>query len=944
VVTILFADVVGSTTIAEQMDPEEWTRIMNGAYEALLPAVRRNGGTVGRLTGDGLLAFFGAPTAHEDDPLRAVQTAQELLDAARFYQKQIKAHGNVDFAVRVGVNTGPVIVGTVGGDPMHEYTAMGDAVNVAARLQGLAEPDSVLVAENTRRLVASHVEVRDLGWVAVKGKSRKVRAYRLLALRQSRPRGEAPRSLRSVLVGREPEMAALRVCLDEAAGGQGLVAAITGEAGIGKSRLLEELREEARQRQVLWLEGRTLFFGKGMSYWPFRELLRQAAGIGPQDHEDRAWQRLTEAVHEVFGDPEDPSRQGSPAPGSATAAEILPYLATLLALPVPAEHLDRIRFLDAEALRRQVFLATRRFFGQLAMRQTTVLAIEDLHRGDESSLRLLEYLLGLAESTPLLFCVTSRTEAGTTISRLLQGTAERYPERYREIQLRPLSPSQSAALLRNLLGAPGLPAAMQQLIVAKAGGNPHFMEEVLRTLIDSGALARAHGSGPWRATGSIDSLVIPNTIQALVAARLDRLDEGARRVLRYASVIGRSFHRRVLEMVAGSDESLCARLEVLEETQLIQAKSPSTEEEFTFRNALVQEIAYDGILLAQRQGLHAAVAQAIETLFPERREELAGVLAYHYARAQRWDRALDYLVRAGDQAGGMAADAEALLLYEQALEAYAHAFRDRWEPLQRARLERKIGEALFRRGSNEQALGNLRRALAVLGQSFPENSRQVRREIARELTVQGLHRLLPQFLVRPRVGPDDPVVAEVIRIYRVVAWIDTYTNIGRLFWLTLRGLNLSQARGYALGAAQGGSALGYALDVLGAYRSARRYHERAAALAERTGHAGAIGLAYLTLGHHYYCAGQLPAAIAHCSTAGRAYRQAGDLHGWGSATQIVAYALAYQGRLEDSAGSAQELVRLGEEGDERQVWGWGLAALGAAEWRLGRLEPAAAHL
>ncbi|MBN1836872.1 MAG: AAA family ATPase, partial [Spirochaetales bacterium] len=648
VVTILFADVVGSTTLAERMDPEQWTRLMNGAYEALLPPVRRHGGTVARLMGDGLLAFFGAPTAHEDDPLRALRAAQELVASARSYARKIKTDRDVEFAVRVGVNTGTVIVGSVGGEPMREYTAMGDAVNVAARLQSLAEPNSVLVAERTHELIADHVEVRDRGWFTVKGKSRKVRAFRLLAVRAPRPTDRGMGALRSPLVGRQDEQATLRACLEEAQQGRGSIVAITGEAGIGKSRLLQEFREEAGRRQALWLEGGTASAERRISYWPFRRLLRQAAGIGPEDDEPTAWERLAEAVNDLFGPGSGPAGTRSRPAGLPDPQEVLPYLGTLLALKMTDEQAERARYLDAEALRHQIFLAARRFFERIASRQVTVLAVEDLHWADESSLRLLEYLLGLVESTPLVFCLTSRVEAPETPARVLQGAARRYGQRFRELPLLPLTAAQSGVLLRNLLGAPGLPASLQQLITAKAGGNPRFMEEVLRSLVDSGGILRTSGTGEWRAARAIDSLAIPNTLQALVAARLDRLDEGVRRVLRIASVIGRSFDRRVLEAVAGNPglpgnggngESLHSLLRTLEQGELIEPRGAAAGGQYLFRHALVQEITYNGILLSQRRELHASVARVMERLFPERREELAGVLAYHYARAEAWDQA-----------------------------------------------------------------------------------------------------------------------------------------------------------------------------------------------------------------------------------------------------------------------------------------------------------------
>jgi predicted ATPase len=602
---------------------------------------------------------------------------------------------------------------------------------------------------------------------------------------------------------------------------------------LGPSRAASDaLTSDSPTPDLIWLEGRTLSFGQTISYWPFQEILWRYAGISEEDSEADAWHKLESRVNALFAE---------------QTPEILPYLATLLTLEVRDEYVERVKYLDGEAMGRQIFLASRRFFERLAQEQPLVLVFEDLHWVDESSALLLEHLLPLVERVELLIVGVGRPHRQTPAARLQEVAGRDLPNRYIEIHLTPLSQADSAQLVRNLLAIEDLPSRVREMIVRKAEGNPFYLEEIIRTLIDASAVVYEPTTGRWRATAQIETITIPDTVQGVIMARVDRLGEDVRQALRTASVVGRSFLYRVLRAVADADRQLDRHLAELQEIQFIREKQRVPELEYIFKHALAQEATYESILLQKRRDLHARVGQAIEALFADRLEEFYGLLAYHYARAETWEKAQEYLLKAGDQAGRIAADAEALAHYRQAMVAYGRAFGDEWDPVQRAALERKMGEALFRRGAHAQMLDHLQRALAYLGRLLPTSRWGVRLAILREIVQQIGHRLLPGLLLRRAGGPVSPAVEEEIHVYACIGWISLLMDPERFLLATLKTLNVSERSGFSYGVATGSSGLGVMMDLIPVFWLAEGYHRRAVALAEQIQNSSALGLAYLSL-------------------------------------------------------------------------------------------------
>ena len=411
-----------------------------------------------------------------------------------------------------------------------------------------------------------------------------------------------------------------------------------------------------------------------------------------------------------------------------------------------------------------------------------------------------------------------------------------YAERATEIALQPLSPAESETLVRNLVDLDDLPPGLRDLILAKAEGNPFFVEEIVRSLIDLGGLVRDRSTDGYRVTERATAISLPDTLVGVIMARVDRLDEDLKQVLRLASVIGRSFFYRLLAAISEAERELDESLAGLQARELVLERARDPELEYVFKHALVQEATYESILKQRRRELHGKVARSIELLFADRLEDFSGLLAYHYTQAEDWEKAQEYLFKAGDQAGSIAADAEALEHYERAMAAYTQAFGDSWEPVQRATLERKIGEALYRRGEHERAREHLIRALATLGRPFPATPGAMRRALVGQLVRQVLHRLFPWF--QPRPMPADAVRAteERCRVYYALAWIGAFGGT-QTAWLlaVLLCLNEGERAGLGWAASWGSSWIAMALHTVPSPRLFRAYIRRARVLAEQGG-------------------------------------------------------------------------------------------------------------
>jgi class 3 adenylate cyclase/tetratricopeptide (TPR) repeat protein len=662
IVTMLFSDVKGSTPMAERLDPEEVLEIMDGAFDVLIEPITRYEGALARLMGDGILAFFGAPIAHEDDAERACRAALEILEGAQRYAARLEEERAIaGFNVRVGIHTGLVVVGEVGSDLRVEYTAMGEAVNLASRMEEAAEPGTVLITEDTHRLIAALFETEALGPVQVRGKAEPVPVYRVLAplVVAGKPRGIA--GLESPLVGRDAEVQALREVLERLQAGVGGIVTIVGEAGIGKSRLVAELQKAATPLGVRWVEGRCLSYGESMAYLPWVDMLHGLLGMSVGDAPTEVRDSLRRFVGTLCTNHFD---------------EVYPYLGRMMSLPLEQEVEERLEALEPQGLKVLTFRAVERVLGAGTREAPLVLVCEDLHWADASSLELLEQVLALTDRASLLLMCAFRPYRDHGCWGIRETASRLYPHRHTSLFLNTLSASDSEILVGNLLEVEALPRPLRERILEHAEGNPFYVEEVIRSLIDSGAIVYAEPMEQWQATRRVEDIAIPDTLQGVLTARIDRLEEEVRRVLRMASVVGRIFVYRVLAAIAGEQgprlaetpRELHTHLLTLQREEMIRERARVPELEYIFKHHLTQEAAYNGLLRRERRRFHRQVAEALKRLFPDRIEEQLGLLAYHWEAAGEREQAVEYLRRAGEQAAAQYATAEAVSYFSRALD------------------------------------------------------------------------------------------------------------------------------------------------------------------------------------------------------------------------------------------------------------------------------------
>ncbi len=628
-ITALFADVVGSTTLAEALDDAEVKLVMADAIARIVGEIERFGGYVKDLAGDGVLAFFGAPVASEDDAERALLAGLAIVESMGGYAAEVeRGWGIGGFGVRVGVTTGPVVVGALGAGERVEYAAFGDTVNTAARLQGAAEPGAILVDSTTHRLAEALFEWGEPTEHELKGKAEPVVAHRPLQARPDAIKQRGVIGVETPLIGRDRELARVREAIEGVAAGRGGVLVVMGEAGIGKSRLLADARADY---DGLWLEGRCVSYGESLPYWPFRDLLREWLGAALDDPELRVRVSLKRALGDLFG---------------ARESEIYPYLCALLGVAPEPEVAARLAELSPEALQYRTFEVVEELLAALAQDSPLVVLLEDLHWADATSVQLVEQLLPIAERAAVLLVVAQREERDHPSWHVRELAAREVPHLYAEIALESLSGDAERTLLRAVVGAGTLPDDLEDRVLEAAEGNPFYLEELVSSLVEVGALARQDDG--WRFDHDVP-VEVPATVERVVLARIDRLEPGFHDVLTSASALGRHFGLPLLEAVVDGESAEHA-LHELQRLDFLRVTRRWPQPEYRFKHALIQESAYRTLLPDRRRALHRAAAEWLERQYDGADSEVLGLLAHHWLAAEDEEKAIAYLARAGDRA------------------------------------------------------------------------------------------------------------------------------------------------------------------------------------------------------------------------------------------------------------------------------------------------------
>ncbi len=631
IVTALFADVVGSTALAERLGPEEVRLVLGEAISRCIGIVESYGGAINNLAGDSLLALFGAPVAHENDPERAVRAALEIITVASEYADDVRRGWGVEnFAMRAGVHTGEVVVGQVGAGSRIEYGVSGDTVNTAARLQSAAEPGTVLISETTQRQLDPLFDWAAPRTLQLRGKAEPVIAHAVIRLREGAPSNQPA----SPLVGRERELTEAHEMIRGLAAGRGGILFILGEPGIGKSRLASELRQiSSTESGCEWLDGRCVSYGQSLPYWPYRDMLRNWLEVTAADPEIKLRITLRRKTEELF-------------PGRVL--EVYPYLATIVGLNLEADAAARLAPLSPESLQYRTFEVFSELLAMMAKSRPVVVAIDDLHWADPTSLALTERLFDLIEDAPVLLTIGQRPETDHPSWQLKEKAAREYRHRFHELPLQPLAMRSEGELLTALIGKDALPQEFADRLLGYAEGNPFYLEQMVRSLIDRGTLAREDGH--WRLAPSA-SLEIPETLEGVILARIDRLQPEWRNMITSASVLGRTFGLQLLQAVTG-DDLLTVRKTVhhLLRLDLLREEAAGQQPVYSFKHALIQDTAYRTLLAGQRSSLHRRAAEWFESFYQDRPERAYGLIAHHWRAAGDSTKAIQYLRLAGDKA------------------------------------------------------------------------------------------------------------------------------------------------------------------------------------------------------------------------------------------------------------------------------------------------------
>ena len=641
-VTVLFADVSGFSSLSERLDPEDVHALINHAFELMLAEVHAYEGTVNQFLGDGLMALFGAPVAHEDHAQRAAHAALGMQQALARYREELQRERGIDFRVRLGLNTGLVVVGAIGDNLRMDYTAVGDTTNTAARMQQLAEPGQILVAESSQRLIAPYFQLSQRGTFRVKNREQPVATWELHQPRPgvSRLAARAAHGL-SPFVGRDDALAELERAWAAARAGRGQVAFVVGDAGIGKSRLLFELQHRIGDAAT-WIQGDCISYGQSIPFLPVAAMLKRNFGLADDDREVDVIAKIERGCAFLASD----------------APTVEPFLRYLLSVD-PGD--PAIARMDPAQRRAQIVAALHRLTAAGSRRRPIVLVVEDAHWIDSAT---EDYLKSLVDSIPGL--------AALLILTYRPFYQQPFGDRtyFWRLALQPVEEAAALRIVQATLAVEELPAELVAAIAGKAEGNPFFLEELGRALVETGAVHAAEGRLTLTQPAAL--LAVPETVQDVIAARLDRLAEAQKRTVQTASVIGRAFALSLLRRVSDVQSQLEQSLAELKRIEVIYERLGAQDLEYVFRHALTQDVAYGSMLQSERRRLHALIGAAIEEVHAERLDERTEELVYHFTRGEVWHKVVPYAREAAERAAALCVDDRAVGFYETALQALRH--------------------------------------------------------------------------------------------------------------------------------------------------------------------------------------------------------------------------------------------------------------------------------
>jgi len=622
-VSVLFSDMSGYTAMSERLDPEEVKEITSRIFGEISQIVSKYDGFIEKFVGDAVMALFGVPKAHEDDPVRAIRAAREIHDLVHAMSPEVEEKVGKPLSMHTGINTGLVVTGEVNLEKGTHGVA-GDTINLAARLSSLAKADEIIVGPDTYHQAEGYFAFEALEPTKVKGKAEPIQIYKALSPKEQPTTTHRHQGLRADLVGREVELAQLGEAAQKLRQGKGAVFSICGETGTGKTRLIEEFKATLDLKEIQWHQGQAYAYSQNTPYFPLIDLFSRAFQIKDGDAPERVREKVESGVESLVGKRED----------------IIPYVGNLYALSYP-----EVEGVSPEFWKARLQETVQAILSELAQRAPTVICLEDLHWADPSSMALLRFLLSGFRYPALFLCVYRPTFSLFT-SHQLSGLGMQH----QEIQLHDLSPSEAQIMVESLLKTKTIPQELRRFIQENVEGNPFYLEEVINALIESGTLTRDNGA--WSLSRPISPSEMPSTIHGIISARLDHLERESKRILQEASVIGRAFLYEILKRCTQLKEQLDRHLTGLERLDLIHARSLQPDLEYVFKSALTQEVVYSGLLKKERQAIHERIALVMEQLFQDRLPEFYEALAFHFKQGLSLPKAVDYLVKSGEKSLG----------------------------------------------------------------------------------------------------------------------------------------------------------------------------------------------------------------------------------------------------------------------------------------------------
>ncbi len=641
-VTAIFSDMSGYTAMSERLDPEEVKEITARIFGEISQIIDKYDGFIEKFIGDAVMALFGVPKAHEDDPVRAIKAAGEIHNAVKAISPEFEARIGKPLGMHTGINTGLVVTGVVNLEK-ETHGVAGDTINVAARLSSFAEDHEIVVGPDTFRHAEGYFRFKALEPANLKGKAEPIQIFRVLSAREQPATTHRRHGLRADLIGREVELTQLGEAAETLRNGEGTIFSISGETGAGKTRLVEEFKASLNLKEIQWLDGQAYAYSQNTPYFPLIDLLNRGFQIKEGDSPEAVKAKIETGIESV-----------------ARRTDIIPFIGSLYSLNYP-----ETEGVSPEFWKTRLYDAIGVIFAALAQSGPTVICLEDLHWADTSFMALLRYVL-LKLRFPVMFICNYRPTLSLFRSHQLSGLTASY----HEIRMKDLSPSETQVMVTSLLKSKQVPAQLQKFVRENIGGNPFFVEEVISTLIESETLVRRNGD--WDLSRPISEAEMPSTIHGVISARLDHLESESKRILQAASVIGRSFLYDILKRCTDLEAKLDRSLTRLERLDLIHAKSLQPDMEYVFKSALTQEVVYNGLLKKERQIIHERIAIVMEDLFQDRLPEFCETLAFHFKQGLSVSKAVDYLVKAGEKSLSRYAVDESHRYFEEAFALLAH--------------------------------------------------------------------------------------------------------------------------------------------------------------------------------------------------------------------------------------------------------------------------------